>query len=126
MRSIASGDGKWKDSERSMGIWVVFNDEWTCMTDSGFIVDFSKRAELDLPEAEDFYQMCLTEAKDNMINSPVRPEKITTIRSATLEYNGAYTVMDAELLSQLQKNLSASKEIRRGAAAGFTVWKERI
>lgn len=120
MRSIVSGDGKWKDDERSMGIWTVFNDEWTCITDQGFIYDFSKRAELDTPEVEEFYQMCLTEARDNMINSPVRPEEITTIRAATLEYNGAYTVMDEGILSQLQRNLSASEEIRGGAACPFT------
>lgn len=58
-RSLAV-DGAWKNNERSSGIWVVFNDEWTCITEQGMIFDFDKRTEKE--QIEDFYALCMGEA----------------------------------------------------------------
>ena len=118
MCSIASGNGSWYENEQFSGIWIVFNDEWTCITDQGFIYNFSKRVSKE--DAASFYLLCIEEAKNNGTGTPVRPEDITKISSATLVYDNAYTVTDDTILTELQKNLSASNELRGGAACPFT------
>lgn len=120
MCSMASGDGKWNSNERSMGVWIVYGDEWTCITDQGFIFDFEKRIKKD--EAEDFYNLCMEEARKNGTGTPVRPEEISDIASATLQIDGygAYAINDDAILAQLQKSLSTSTELRGGAACPFT------
>ncbi len=111
-------DGAWKDGERSVGIWVVFNDEWTCITEQGMIFDFEKRAEKEQIEA--FYNLCMEEAIKYGTGTPLRSENVREIRSATLEYNGTYTVTDDTILTTIEKQLVSSPELRGGAACPFT------
>lgn len=118
MKSIASGDGAWNEDEKSMGIWLVFHDEWTHVTDQGFIVNFDARVNKE--NALDFYQLCMEEATKNGMGNPIRPEEITELTSATLYYNDTYEVTDSTVLEELQKILSASKELRGGAGCPFT------
>ena len=118
MRSHASGSGIWFENEKSYGIWIVYNDEWTCMTDQGFIFDFAKRVNIE--NAARLYFLCLEEALNNGTGSPLRPENIPQISSATLEYQGTYTVTDRSTLNDLRKILFTSKELRGGAACPFT------
>ncbi len=118
MKSLAIGDGAWKEDEKSMGIWLVFRDEWTHVTDQGFIVNFDARVNKE--DALDFYQLCMEEANKNGVGNPVRPEDITELTSAILNYNETYEVTDPLILEELQKILSASKELRGGAACPFT------
>lgn len=120
MRSYATGNGKWRTDEQSMGVWIVFGDEWTHITDQGFIFDFEKRIEKS--EAEDFYNLCMEEARKNETGTPVRPEDISDIASATLQIDGygAYAINDDAILAELQKSLSTSTELRGGAACPFT------
>lgn len=116
-RSLAT-DGSWMDGERSAGIWIVFQDEWTCITEQGFIFDFSKR--VDKSEAESFYDLCIEEARKYGTGTPVNPENISTLTSATLNYNGAHAVTDSTILAELSTNLYFSTELRGGAACPFT------
>lgn len=116
-RSLAV-DGTWKDGERSAGIWIVFNDEWTCITEQGMIFDFEKRVEKE--EIENFYNLCLEEAKKYGTGTPLRSENVREIRSAVLEYNGIYTVTDDAILTAIEKQLVSSPELRGGAACPFT------
>ena len=116
-RSLAV-DGAWKDGEHSAGIWIVFNDEWTCITEQGMIFDFDKRAEKE--EIKDFYNLCLEEAKKYGTGTPINPENFPEIVSATLNYNGAYTVTDESVLRDLRKVIYTSKELRSGGACPFT------
>lgn len=122
MRSYAAGDGKWKADEQSMGVWIVFGDEWTLITDQGFIYDFEKR--IEKKEAEDFYNLCMEESYKHETGEPVRPEDIGDIVNATIQidgdYYGAYTITDEAILDELQKSLSTSTECRGGAACPFT------
>ncbi|MGN0334911.1 MAG: M56 family metallopeptidase, partial [Lachnospiraceae bacterium] len=118
MRSLSGGDGTWNEDEKSMGIWLVFHDEWTHVTDQGFIVNFDTRVNKE--NALDFYQLCMEEANKNGVGNPVRPEEITELSSATLYYNGTIETTDPEILAELQKLLSASKELRDGASCPFT------
>lgn len=120
MRSMASGNGKWNEDEHSMGVWIVFGEEWTCITDQGFIYDFEKRIEKS--DAEDFYNLCMTEARKNGTGTPVRPEDITDIASASIveEGYGRIGIMDDYILDEIQKTLNLSTEIHGGAACPFT------
>ena len=118
MRSHASGNGSWFENEESYGIWIVYNDEWTCMTDQGFIFDFSKRVNIE--NASRLYFLSLEEANINGTGSPLRPENIPQLSSATLEYQGTYTVTDRSTLNDLRKILFTSKELRGGSSCPFT------
>ena len=118
MRLHTSGSGIWLENEKSYGIWIVYNDEWTCVTDQGFIFDFAKRVNIE--DAARLYSLCLEEALSNGTGSPVRPENIPQISSATLEYQGTYTVTDRSTLNDLRKILFTSKELHGGAACPFT------
>ena len=121
MKLLANGDGTWKEDEMSQGIWVVYNDEWTCLTDQGFIVNFSKRVDLEQSDANSFYNLCLAQAMSHDTGSPYRPEEIAKIVSASLVYNEqTYTITDSETLKELETNFAASQEIRGGAACPFT------
>lgn len=120
MRSLAAGNGKWNEDEHSMGVWIVFGEEWTCITDQGFIYDFEKRIEKS--DAEDFYNLCMEEARKNGTGTPVRPEDITDLASATIveEGYGRIGIMDDYILDEIQKTLNLSTEIHGGAACPFT------
>ena len=118
MRLHASGSGIWLENEKSYGIWVVYNDEWTYVTDQGFIFDFAKRVNIE--NAARLYFLCLEEANTNGTGSPLRPENIPQISSATLEYQGTYTVTDRSTLNDLRKILFTSKELHGGSACPFT------
>lgn len=111
-------DGAWKDGECSAGIWIVFNDEWTCITDRGMIFDFDKRIEKE--KIEDFYNLCIEEAHRYGTGTPINPVDFPEIISATLNYNGVYTVTDANILNDLRKMIYTSKEIRGGSSCPFT------
>jgi len=119
MRSQANGDGKWKSDERSMGVWIVFGEEWTCITDQGFIYDFEKRIEKS--DAEDFYNLCMEEAYKNGIE-PIRPEDIGDLASVSIEAEGygTITITDDYILDEIQKTFNLSTELRGGAACPFT------
>ena len=119
MRSYADGDGKWRTDEQSMGVWIVYRDEWTLITDQGFIFNHKKRVEKS--DAEDFYNLCMEEARKNETGTPVRPEDITGIVNASIMMSeGTYTITDEAILDELERSLSSSTEIRGGSACPFT------
>lgn len=103
-----------------MGVWIVYGEEWTCITDQGFIFDFEKRVEKS--EAEDFYNLCMGEAYKNGTGKPVRPEDITDFASASIEAEGygTITITDEYILDEIKKSLNLSTEIRGGSACPFT------
>ena len=119
MYEVSSDHGRWQEDEHSMGIWIVYKDEWTCMTDQGFIVDFEKRTEVS--DAQEFYELCLNEAKNHGINEPMRPEEMKNFVQATLALKDKmYLLTDEKSLFELQKVFSSSQEIRGGAGCPFT------
>ena len=120
MCARADGNGRWQENERSMGIWIVYNDEWTALTDQGFLVDFDKRTEKSV--ASEFYELCLNEAKKQKIEEPLRTEEIKNIKSVTLHYGGNYVLTDQKNVFEIQKAFSSSKEIRGGTACPFTAF----
>lgn len=119
MYTSSSDHGRWREDERSRGIWIVYQNEWTCMTDQGFIVDFEKRTEVS--DAQEFYELCLNEVKKHGINEPIRPEEMKNLAQATLSLEDKmYLLTDEKSLFELQKAFSSSQEIRGGAGCPFT------
>lgn len=119
MRSLASGNGKWNSDERSMGVWIVFGEEWTCITDQGFLYNFEKRIEKS--DAEDFYNLCMEEARKNGTGTPVRPEDIVNVTYAKIIVeNNSYPIRDKEILKKLGTSLNSSTELRGGSGCPFT------
>lgn len=62
----------------------------------------------------------LVKQDENDEGAPVRPEDITSIISATLIYNGTYTITERTILQDLEACLSGSSEISGGADCPFT------
>ncbi|MBR3768944.1 MAG: M56 family metallopeptidase [Lachnospiraceae bacterium] len=102
----------------SQGIWIRYNDEWTEITEDGFIIAFDHS--VGKSEAERFWNLCVEEAIKYGSGTPLRPEEMSGIVSATLIYDGTYTVTNEKTLSRLEKALVVSKELRGGAACPFT------
>lgn len=118
MKSYATSIKKPISGMRSQGIWIVFNKEWTEITEDGFIVDFKFTVKKE--QAQQFWERCVEEAMKYGSGMPLRPEEIGEITSAMLAYDGVYTVEGDELLDRLEKSLSNSKELRGGAGCPFT------
>ena len=118
MKSYAVEASHIQEMGRSQGIWIVFNDEWTEVTEEGFIIGFQRTVER--AEAERFWNLCVEEAMKYGSGTPMRPEELTSLASATLNYGGSYTVTDEEILTKLEKSLGASEELRGGGACPFT------
>ena len=119
MRSMASGNGKWKDNEHSMGVWIVYGEEWTCITDQGFIFDFEKRIEKS--DAKDFYNLCMEAAWKNGTGTPDRPEDFANITYAKILGNYNYPIREEYVLDEIEKGLSSSTELRGGSGCPFTI-----
>ena len=119
----ATGDAKWKDEERSMGMWVVYNDEWTCVTDQGFLVHFEKRTNIE--DAKEFYAACLNEANKYGIMNPMRPEDFKNLTAVKLvTEDGTYSLTEQLGVFEIQKAFSSSTEIRGGAGCPFPAMME--
>ena len=118
MKSYATPIKRPVSDMRSQGVWIVYNDEWTEITEEGFIVDFESNVKKT--EAKEFWNICVEEAMKYDSGTPLRPEEIVGITSAMLSYDGVYIVEDEALLNRLEKSLSNSEEIRGGSACPFT------
>lgn len=118
MKSHAVTLKKPVNNVRSQGIWIRWNDEWTEVTEDGFIIGFERSVEKS--EAEDFWKLCVEEAEKYGSGTPMRPEEMEGILSATLVYDETYTVTDEAFLNRLEISLSNSEELRGGAACPFT------
>ena len=119
MCSMASGNGKWNADERSMGVWIVYGEEWTCITDQGFICAFEKRVEKS--EAEAFYNLCMEEARKNGTGTPARPENFTNITYAKILGEYSYPIREEYVLDEIEKSLRSSTELRGGSGCPFTI-----
>ena len=118
MKSYAVPIKKPVSNVRSQGIWIRYNDEWTEITEDGFIIAFEHSVKKS--EAKRFWNLCVLEAEKYGSGTPARPEEMKGIVSATLVYDDTYTVTDEAILNRLEKSLANSEEIRGGAACPFT------
>jgi beta-lactamase regulating signal transducer with metallopeptidase domain len=113
-----AGQGTWKDSETSLGIWIVYQDDWWQLADSGALLG-SKQRRVEAPDAAALSALAAPVIKQ-YYDSAYRPDMVDGIVSATLEVSGrTCAVTDAAALSKLENLLSTAKELRAGAGCPF-------
>lgn len=115
----ADSKGHWEPADSSKGIWICYQDHWWELLASGDILTIGS-GRIAANDALQIYKMCMNTAKDLHMGEPVRPGQIKNIKSATLDWDGIYTITDSEKLQTLEAWLSTSTEIHGGANCWFT------
>ena len=115
----ADSDAHWEPGDNSMGIWIRYQDKWWELLTSGDILTLGS-GRISAADAAQLYEMSMEAAKSLNMEEPVRPSQIKNIKSATLDWNGTYTITDPQKLKTLEGWLSASKELHGGANCWFT------
>ena len=105
---------QWDSGNPRAGWWIVYQDQWWQVTESGAMfstdpVTFNGIC-ISAEDAKDLYELCDMEVKATGIGEPVRPEELTAIKSATLDWNGVHTITDEYALNKLETWFSGSRE----------------
>lgn len=103
----------WISGDSGCGIFICYQDEMWQLLGSGELQE-AEFGRVSAEDAQELYKMCLDAAESYGIPAPVRPEQIQNLMSATLEYQGTYTVTDRDKLDSLQRWLSDASEMRGG------------
>lgn len=111
----------WEPDDSSMGIWICYQDHWWELMASGDILIIGS-GRIAANDASQIYEMCMDTAKDLNLGEPVRPGQIKNIKSATLDWDGIYTITDSYKLQTLESWLSGSTEIHGGTNCWFTAF----
>ena len=105
---------KWDSSNLRSGWWIVYQDVWWQVTESGAMFGIDNETFdgicIDADDAKDLYEFCDAEVKAAGMVEPVRSEELAAIKSATLYWNGTHTVTDEYALNKLEKWFSNSRE----------------
>lgn len=115
----ANSTGHWEPADSSTGIWICYQDHWWNLLTNGEILTIGS-GRISSTDASQIYGMCMDAAKDLNMGTPVRPNQIKNIKSATLDWGEIYTITDVEKLQILEQWLSASTELYGGANCWFT------
>ena len=114
---------KWDSSNKRTGWWIVYQDMWWQVTESGAMFGIDREnlngVTVDSGDAKELYEFCDAAVRNAGIGEPVRPEDITEIKSATLYWNGEHTVTDAYALNKIEAWLHNSEE-ESGTSCWFT------
>ena len=112
-------DEYWNPEDQSTGVWLRYQDEWWRFLKNGDILTLSNER---IPASQCQELTALVEDALSVIGlpEPVRPEQVQSLRKATLDWNGIHTLTEPEKLSQLERMLSSSQELRGGANCWFT------
>ena len=105
---------QWDSGNPRTGWWIVYQDQWWQVTESGAMfstdpVNFNGIC-ISAEDAKALYELCDMEVKATGIGEPVRPEELTAIKSATLDWNGVHTITDEYALNKLETWFSGSRE----------------
>lgn len=104
----------WDSSNQRSGWWIVYQDQWWQVTESGAMFGIDNETFdgicIAADDARELYEFCDAEVKAAGIGEPVRPEDISTIKSATLDWNGVHTVTDKYVLNKIEAMLANSRE----------------
>lgn len=105
---------RWDSSNLRSGWWIVYQDQWWQVTESGAMFGMDPETWegicIDADDAKELYEFCDGEVKQAGIAEPVRPEELTSIKSATLYWNGVHTVTDEYALNKLEKWFTNARE----------------
>lgn len=115
----ADSDAHWEPGDNSMGIWILYQDQWWELLTSGDILTLGS-GRISAADAAQLYEMSMEAGEALNMEAPVRPGQIKNIKSATLDWNGTHTITDPQKLKTLEGWLSNSKELHGGANCWFT------
>ena len=105
---------RWDSSHLRSGWWIVYQDQWWQVTESGAMFGTDQETWdgicIDGEDAKKLYEFCDKAVKEAGIAEPVRPGDITEIKSATLYWNGTHTVTDEYALNKIEKWIANSRE----------------
>ena len=105
---------RWDSSNLRSGWWIVYQDQWWQVTESGAMFGTDPETWegicIAADDAKELYEFCDGEVKQAGIAEPVRPEELTSIKSATLYWNGVHTVTDEYALNKLEKWFTNARE----------------
>ena len=105
---------RWDSSNLRSGWWIVYQDQWWQVTESGAMFGIDPETWegicIDADDAKELHEFCDGEVKQAGIAEPVRPEELTSIKSATLYWNGVHTVTDEYALNKLEKWFTNARE----------------
>ena len=100
----------------SRGYYICYGDAWWEVTESGALLGVGSVS----PEnATELVALCQAAVADAGIIPLVKPEDITTIRTATLDWNGIHRVSNQADLRKIENWLTNSTK-ERGAGCWFT------
>ena len=108
----------WQQGDRSSGIWIFYQDQQWELLASGEL-QASEMGRVSKEDGKVVYDMCMDTLQELNIPKSVDPERLVDIQSATLKWNGAYTITDADKLDALQRWLSGSTPMRGGTNCPF-------
>ena len=105
---------QWDSGNLRSGWWIVYQDMWWQVTESGAMFGVDQETSngvcIDAEDAKQLYQLCDAAVKAAGIGEPVRPEELTEIKSATLDWNGVHTVTDEYALNKMEQWFANSRE----------------
>lgn len=105
---------KWDSGNLRSGWWIVYQDMWWQVTESGAMFGVDQETFngvcIDAEDAKQLYQLCDAAVKAAGIGEPVRPEELTEIKAATLDWNGVHTVTDEYALNKMEQWFANSRE----------------
>ena len=105
---------QWNSGNLRSGWWIVYQDMWWQVTESGAMFGVDQETFngvcIDAEDAKQLYEFCDAAVKAAGIGEPVRPEELTEIKAATLDWNGVHTVTDEYALNKMEQWFANSRE----------------
>ena len=105
---------QWDSGNLRSGWWIVYQDMWWQVTESGAMFGVDQETFngvcIDAEDAKQLYEFCDAAVKAAGIGEPVRPEELTEIKAATLDWNGVHTVTDEYALNKMEQWFANSRE----------------
>lgn len=105
---------QWDRGNLRSGWWIVYQDMWWQVTESGAMFGVDQETFngvcIDAEDAKQLYEVCDAAVKAAGIGEPVRPDELTEIKSATLDWNGVHTVTDEYALNKIEQWFANSRE----------------
>lgn len=120
----SAADGAYLDEEVSLGIWIMFDDGYWQVMDSGSLVGYSMDVggsrRIEKEQASNLCALVSPIAEKYYGSGIFRPDMIEGIVSATLTVlDQTYTITDEAVLAQLETLLAGVTEHRGGTKCPF-------
>lgn len=104
-------------AEAYTGLTLTYRKNRWMLMENGALEWFGSRIAPE--DTGQLLTLCKEAAAQAGVQAPIRPEELKGIQSATLEWNGTWTVTNPAILAKLEGLLSGSEYLEGGAACPF-------